>query len=146
MGRSAGKTLFLFFVLALRVLQSLPTIYMVEPEWIYIVDSNRVRKIPTKKFTPDLVTDKHWCLLDSNRDLQTVPTEFLRLGSFMIQTASPRTKRIEWWKKYNNHCTFFFMKEWSLPELIVGYVLDHDSFVATHKMYIFTAEPYKLGV
>jgi hypothetical protein len=63
----------------------------------------------------------------------------------MVQTASPHTKRVEWWKKYNNHCTFFFMKEWSLPELIVGYVLDHDLFVA-HKMYIFTAEPYKLGV
>jgi len=118
----SGKTLFLFYVLALRVLQSLPSIYMVKPDCIYIVDSKRVRKIPTKKFNRNLVTDEHWCLVDSNRDLQTVPTELLVRGSFMIQTASPRAKRVEWWKKSPNPCSFFFMKEWSLPELIVGYV------------------------
>jgi len=73
LGLSSGKTLFLFFVLALRVLQSLPSIYMVKPDCIYIVDSKRVRKIPTKKFNRILVTDEHWCLVDSNRDLQTVP-------------------------------------------------------------------------
>ena len=122
LGLSLGKTLFLFFVLALRVLQSLPSIYMVGPKCIYIVDSKGVRKTPTKKFYRNLVTDEHWCLVDSNHDLQTMPTELLELGSFTIQTASPRTKRVEWWKKSPNPCTFFFMKAWSLPELIVGHV------------------------
>lgn len=95
---------------------------MVKPDCIYIVDSKGVRKIPTEKFNRNLVTDEHWCLVDSNCDLQTVPTELLMLGSFIIQTASPRAKRVEWWKKSSNPCTFFFMKEWSLPELIIGYV------------------------
>jgi hypothetical protein len=95
---------------------------MVNPDCIYIVDSKRVRKIPIQKFHPNLVTDKHWCLIDSNRDLGTVSMELLTLRSFIIQTASPRAEKVRRWDKSSNPCAFFFMKEWSLPELIVGYV------------------------
>lgn len=89
---------------------------------MYIINSEGVKKIFTKHFDESLVTDKYWCLVDSNQKLETVPTELIETEAFLIQTASPREVRTDWWKKANRPRPTFFMKEWSLPELIVGYV------------------------
>jgi hypothetical protein len=89
-GLSSGKSLFLFYVLALRVLQTLPSIYMAKADCIYVVDSNGIRKEPAEEFGQSLVNEECWCLVDSNNDLQTVPTKLLTLWSFIIQTTSPR--------------------------------------------------------
>jgi hypothetical protein len=94
---------------------------MVEPDYMYVVDSKGARKIPAKKFNQNSVAEGCWCLVDSNYNLTTVPDNLLDLGSFVIQTASPRDDRVDWSKKTSHLYTPFFMKEWSLPELIVGY-------------------------
>ena len=94
---------------------------MVKPDCMYIVDSRGVRKAATENFDQKSVAEAYWCLVDSNRELTTVPEDLLALGSFIIQTASPRENRTDWSKKTSYLHTSFFMKEWSLPELIVGY-------------------------
>ena len=66
LGLISGKTLFLFFVLALWILQSLPSIYMVHPNYMYIINSEGVKKILTKHFDESLVTNKYWSLVDLN--------------------------------------------------------------------------------
>ena len=89
---------------------------------MYIIDSEGVRKIAAKDFEPDSVTEEYWCMVDSNPELVTVPPDLLKVRSFIIQSASPRVERTTWTEKYAHLCMRFFMKEWSLPELIVGYV------------------------
>lgn len=94
---------------------------MVDPHYMYVVDSKGVRKISAEKFSRNSVAKGCWCLVDSNRNLTTVPKKLLDLGSFLIQTTSPYDVRIEWMKKTSHLYTPFYMKEWSLSELIVGY-------------------------
>ena len=110
----------MLYVLTFRVLAILPSLYMVKPDCMYIIDSKGGRKILARDFELDLaVTKEYWCMVESNPELETVPLDLLKLRSFIIQS---RVKRTSCWKKYPHPCLRFFMKEWSLPELIVGYV------------------------
>jgi hypothetical protein len=94
---------------------------MVKPGCMYVVDSKGARKVLAEEFDQNSFTAEYWCLVDSNRELTTVPNDLLTLGCFVMQTASPRDTRIDWWKKSPAIYTPFFMKEWFLPELIIGY-------------------------
>ena len=97
---------------------------MDKPDHVYIIDSSGVRRINSDigALNHGSITEKYWCLVDSNNKLESVPEDIYSLGTFIIQSASPRNKRVEWWTKYTPPVRNFFMKEWSLSELIMGYV------------------------
>ena len=85
------------YVLVCRMLASLPSVYMEAPDCVYIVDCSGVRRIDIKDLSRVSITDKYWCLVHSNKNLEAVPPAIYSLGTFIIQSASPREKRIEWW-------------------------------------------------
>ncbi len=87
------------------------SIYMNNPGFVYVVDSSAVRKVDLKDIHRVPITDKYWCLVDSNTNLVTVHTHIYKLGYFILQSASPRNQRIEWWTKYRRPLRTFFMKE-----------------------------------
>jgi hypothetical protein len=127
------------YVLVCRMLLSLPSVYMDEPGSVHIINSSGVRKIDigtSVRVEDNTINNEYWCLVDSNDELETVPKAIYSLGIFILQSASPRDKRIDWCIKYPCPLDFFFMKEWSLSELIIAYVFDHNLFVTTNT-YIY---------
>jgi hypothetical protein len=86
------------------------------------IDSSGVKTIDIQALKHVSITDEYWCLVDSNKKLEALPTAVYSLGTFIIQSASPRDKTTESWTKYPRPCRSFFMKEWDLSELIIAYV------------------------
>ena len=62
-----------------------------------------------------------WCLIDFNLDVSTVPTFIQDLGLFIVQSSSPRQDHLEWTKKQSRATMEYFLKPWTLSELLVGY-------------------------
>jgi len=91
---------------------------MQEPDVVYIINSSGAKKINIKDLDNYSITNEYWSLVD----LEMVPTAICSLRTFIIQSASPRDKRTEWWSKYPRALRQFFMKEWDLSELIIAYV------------------------
>lgn len=104
------------------MLVSLPSLYMEEPGSAYIIDSSGVKKIDISMLIYDSITEKYWCLIDSNENLVTVPRAISSLGAFIVQSISPRVDRAQWSNKSSLPLNHYFMKEWDLPELIMAYV------------------------
>ena len=104
------------------MLASLPSIYMQDPNTVYIIDSSGVKDIKIEDLDKHSITNDYWSLIDSNKQLETVPMAIYLLQTFIIQSASPCDKRTEWWTKYSRPLRQFFLKEWGLSELIIAYV------------------------
>ncbi|KAF8328004.1 hypothetical protein F5887DRAFT_160175 [Amanita rubescens] len=67
-----------------------------------------------------------WCLVDSNQSLHTVPVFIQDLDLFVVQASSPRPHRYTWIDKATRPVLRYFMKPWTLPELLVGRVLQDE--------------------
>ncbi len=126
---SVGKTVLLYVLLVLRLQAQLPTIYQSRDTHLYYFADDGVYLV---KLTPGFVaTDfksqfhkSTWCLIDSNQSLDTVPVFIQDLGLFIVQASesSPRPHRYAWIDKATRPVMQYFMKSWTLPELLVGYV------------------------
>ena len=124
---SIGKTALLYVLLVLRLQARLPTIYQSRQGHLYYFADDGVYVI---NFTPssiatDVKSQFHkstWCLIDSNQSLDTVPVFIQDLGLFIVQASSPRPHRYAWTDKVTRPVLRYFMKSWTLPELLVGYV------------------------
>ena len=79
------------------MLASLPSIYMQGPDIVYIINSLGVKAIKIKDLDNYSITNDYWSLIDSNKQLETVPVAIYSLHTFIIQSASPRDKRTEWY-------------------------------------------------
>lgn len=114
--------MFLIYVLVLRILAGLPTILMTESDRFFIFQESGVIEVKSKDASEfqAQISDKFWCLVDSNADLVGVPTCISDLGCFIVQAASPRATRLDWWTKARFAVDLYYMKEWSLSELIIG--------------------------
>ncbi|KAK0216046.1 hypothetical protein IW262DRAFT_1464536 [Armillaria fumosa] len=100
-----GKTIFLYYVLLLRLQASQPTILVTHPERVdamYIVPATA------------------WCLVDTNESLETVPAPISNAPFFILQAASPKAKHFQWANKTIGILQYV-MKPFSLSELIIGY-------------------------
>lgn len=123
-----GKTVFLYVLLVLRLQARLPTIYQSRDSHLYYFADNGVFLI---HLIPGLIainfksqfSPSTWCLIDSNQSLDTVPVFIQDLDLFIVQASSPRTHRFEWTKKATSPVRRYFMKSWTLSELLVGRVL-----------------------
>lgn len=120
----AGKTIWLSFLLIMHVLSGLPTIYQTEKDKFYIFTNDGVSKVSTHVDMHQLkqaLPANTWCLLDSNTELDDGPGRFIPTKFFMIQTASAREKNLRWRSKAE-HNILYFMRPWTLAELIVACV------------------------
>ncbi|PCH42349.1 hypothetical protein WOLCODRAFT_137860, partial [Wolfiporia cocos MD-104 SS10] len=122
-----GKSVFLIYVLALRLLARLTTILQLDNEAVYVLNDEGVFRIDPIKKEDQLhlyIPDGTWCLIDSNQDLVRVPTIYPQLcfscKGFILQAASPRAERVDWTKKVAQPVPRFWMAHWSLGELIIG--------------------------
>ncbi|PCH37214.1 hypothetical protein WOLCODRAFT_167388 [Wolfiporia cocos MD-104 SS10] len=122
-----GKSLFLVYVLTLRLLAGRTTTFQRDNKTVFILNDEGVFRISHPVYVDD---DLHlylprgtWFLVDSNQELTNVPPIYLCLGScrgLILQAASPRIRCVEWAKKAARLVSHFWMAPWSLGELIAG--------------------------
>ena len=66
------------------------------------------------------ISPQYWCLVDCNRSVPGVPYLLSQSLAFIVQAASPRSEHTDGVKKYHPGAWRYFMKNWSLAELIMG--------------------------
>ena len=133
---SVGKTVLLNVLLVLRLQARLPTIYQSRGSHLYYFADDGVYVI---SLTPSLIATNFssqfhkstWCLIDSNQSIDTVPVFIQDLDLFIVQASSPCPHRHTWTDKATSPVLQYFMKSWTLPELLVGYVT-----------YLLISEPF----
>jgi hypothetical protein len=133
---NVGKTALLYVLLVLRLQAQLPTIYQSRDshlhyfadDGVYLIDLTPKPIATNFKSQFDKST---WCLIDSNQSLDTVPVFIQDLDLFIVQASSPRPHRYAWIDKATRPVLQYFMKSWTLPELLVGYVT-----------YLLISEPF----
>jgi hypothetical protein len=119
----------MYLVLTLRVLAGRPTIYHYRTESCFVFNADGLYEVPFAKLGVDAelqfyvaISSQYWCLIDCNRLVLDVPPQLSTLRSFLLQSASPRKGQLNWQNKYNHISIRYYMKPWSLSELIAGYV------------------------
>ncbi|KIL69261.1 hypothetical protein M378DRAFT_773366 [Amanita muscaria Koide BX008] len=123
-----GKTVLLYVLLVLRLQAQLPTIYQSRASHLYYFADDGVYLI---NLTPSLIATNFksqfhkstWCLIDSNQSLDTVPMFIQDLDLFIVQASSPRPHCYAWIDKATGPVYRYFMKPWTLPELLVSRML-----------------------
>jgi hypothetical protein len=121
-----GKSSLLQVTLVQRLQAGLPTIYQSVKRHLFFFSKDGVFKCDFTLGSIDeyefmtFVPKSTWCLVDSNRDLISVPVFITSLGLFIVQAASPRFHRVDWVDKAARPVMRFFMKPWELSELFVG--------------------------
>jgi hypothetical protein len=111
-------------VLALRLQACLPTLFQLSQNHCYLfeekgvsayqTDSERISEI--KSLIPDLA----WILVDSNENIRTMPSYLWTLGFYFIQATQYDCTAWKTKVKSKNPPITYWMKAWSLWELIIG--------------------------
>ncbi|PCH34547.1 hypothetical protein WOLCODRAFT_165651 [Wolfiporia cocos MD-104 SS10] len=123
-----GKSVFLIYVLVLRLLAGLTTIFQRRANELYVLNDEGVFRVTSLTLTSShlhlYVPSGTWCLVDSNQGLTGVPEDVVELRSaikgFILQAASPCAERVHWTNKVRSRVPRFWMARWSLGELIIG--------------------------
>ncbi|KAH8109926.1 hypothetical protein DFH11DRAFT_1623885, partial [Phellopilus nigrolimitatus] len=131
-----GKSLFLHFILCLRMLAGQPTVLQTQPENLYILNDEGVFRVDcpiraSLNVFQDFLPRSTWCLVDSTLHMKGVSAVALGLQLFIVQAASPRKDHLKWLKK--SSASKYFMKPWTLSELIAGRMLQETSEMLTER-------------
>ncbi|KAI9461474.1 hypothetical protein HD554DRAFT_1512167 [Boletus coccyginus] len=122
-----GKSVLLEFILHLRNLAGLPTLFVRDERRVDLFASDGVFRyegwspIDRSELPPSV-----WVLVDSNTDLVGVPDWVRYLGCFIVQAASPRRDRLHWAVKEVG-VSWYIMKMWSLEEVLAARTLQDKS-------------------
>jgi hypothetical protein len=128
----AGKSVWLVFMLILRLQAGLPTIYQSTSDRMYLFNDCGVFEFPCnsrgnpdwteiyENFEVDPLTT--WALIDSNQDLVQVPLSYQN-RFFIVQATSPREDHFAWKNKAHQSTFIYIMKPWTLCEILLGYVV-----------------------
>ena len=115
-------------MLVLRTLAGHPTIYHYESQICYVINADGLYEVnlgdvglesEDEQFY-SAISSQYWCLVDCNRTVPDVPPFLSYLRAFLVQSASPSRDRLEWRKKYDYYSIEYYLKPWSLSELIMG--------------------------
>ena len=122
----SGKTRFLCLLFYLRVAANLPTLYMSQGDNAIVYKDSGFGWLQPPNLNwmslKDNMPENTWCLVDSNKSLNRVPPAVIQSGLFIIQAASPREDRMKYVKGLDGTFQFCLLRDWTLAELIVGYV------------------------
>ncbi|KAI9464383.1 hypothetical protein HD554DRAFT_1269970 [Boletus coccyginus] len=132
-----GKSVLLEFILHLRNLAGLPTLFVRDERRVDLFASDGVFRyegwspINRSELPPSV-----WVLVDSNTELVGVPEWVRNLGCFIVQAASPRPDRLHWALKEAG-VSWYIMKMWSLEEVLAARTLQVKSppSAAQHKTF-----------
>ncbi|PBK71844.1 hypothetical protein ARMSODRAFT_1002827 [Armillaria solidipes] len=116
-----GKSIFLYYILLLRLQAKKPTILVLNPNVVTVFLQQGVFSVAIAHFddVAMLIPDSTWCLVDSNQELKQPPQFAIQSPFFIVQAASPIKDHIAW-KDKTLGVWEYIMKPFSLPELIVG--------------------------
>lgn len=119
-----GKSLFLYYALARRMIGSHPTIYQNGLGDVYYFFEGTVYRIPletTRQALEGRIPESTWALVDSPADPTDKPAKFLRDNDsrlYVVQVTSPEPRRWESvWPK-DKDMTPYFLRPFSWKELI----------------------------
>ncbi|KAF5384162.1 hypothetical protein D9615_003367 [Tricholomella constricta] len=114
-----GKTMLLYYVLALRLLNRQPTIFQYRPDVLLLFDTNGVSLLSPHS-DPMAASEDTWALVDCNESVSTPAPTLLRGSSpyFLIVSSSPRSSRWSAVQRFRAPSGFFFMEPFTLKELI----------------------------
>lgn len=84
----AGKSGFLFYLLALRLLARQPTIFQRDANTIYLFFENGVRRLSRNDLDPSVNLSDTWALLDAKQEEKTAPIFLLDRSSLFLVIAS----------------------------------------------------------
>jgi hypothetical protein len=118
----SGKTIFLYYVLVLRLLSRSPTLFQYENESIVFFNEDGVTRLsPKSMLRPSSAT---WALVDANPSVLQPAAMLLRDGApfFTIVASSPRSAKWDQLAHYKPPFTLWFMKPFTLGELVEAYV------------------------
>ena len=97
---SAGKTVFLIYLLLYRLERMLPTAIQFSNDSYVVFDADGAAVRNTG--TPWYCDRQYWALADSNEELIIPCGPFRRSGARLIQASSPRPDRWKDWTKYRS--------------------------------------------
>jgi len=116
-----GKTTLLYYILVKRLLEEKPTILQYNSDYLVFFHANGVKILnPSTSVDPELEEYQNtWALVDIN-PLVTKPADMLGLNSpfFLVMAASPRASRSRKLQKHKRPAAYWFMKPFTLAELI----------------------------
>ncbi|KAK0463205.1 uncharacterized protein EV420DRAFT_1160619 [Desarmillaria tabescens] len=117
-----GKTIFLYYILLLRLQAKQPTILVTRPNSVTLFLEQGVFSVAIEHFTiiSKLIPASAWCLVDSSDELKAPPPfSIIQSSFFIVQVTSARYSRIAW-RKRTMDVHQYYMKPFTLSELIVG--------------------------
>ncbi|KAL5480248.1 hypothetical protein ACEPAI_1518 [Sanghuangporus weigelae] len=120
-----GKSMFLIYVLVLRLLAGKPTVFRDKLSHGFLLDASGVIIVSSDALDTVSQPEGTWFLVDSGQELGSVTQDIITAcrisNGFVIQSASPRTPRFAWFTKIGNRIPWkMYMAPWSLEELIAG--------------------------
>ncbi|KDQ10896.1 hypothetical protein BOTBODRAFT_177780 [Botryobasidium botryosum FD-172 SS1] len=123
------KMLWLYYILVFRLAVGLPTIFVNDSNHLYIfnhsgafvfTDYESPFETSAGERFKECITRDYWCLVDSSARFIGVPEFIMEQNRFVVQAASPRIEHTKWTRKTPYQFFTYFMKPWTLSELIAG--------------------------
>ncbi|KAK0200934.1 hypothetical protein DFS33DRAFT_1090415 [Desarmillaria ectypa] len=96
-----GKSIFLFYVLLLRLQASKPTILVTHPDKVTLFLQHGIFSISMADFKAavHIIPNTAWCLVGCNESLKTVPEAIFNTPFFILHAALPKRKHLQWQNK-----------------------------------------------
>ncbi|KZT03447.1 uncharacterized protein LAESUDRAFT_762019 [Laetiporus sulphureus 93-53] len=139
-----GKSLFLQYVLVMRILQGEPILYQHQPDCVYLFHGKGVFRLPTDRLEAvsraaqlEQFSDA-FALVDVSGELEEPAKNLLSQRSpfFLIAAVPPRTGERPWMRMRN--MKRFVMKPWSWVEIFIGNTLQRRQLSEAVLFDIFT--------
>ncbi len=151
-----GKTILLYYILVKRLFEEKRTILQISPQYFLFFNADGVEVLFTSSLEGlflDPQFEKYrntWALIDISVHLES-PAEVLSKDNspfFLVVASSPRPSRLRELNKYARPSTYWFMKPFTLAELIQASVFlsSISSFVTYVMAQSSTSRGYSRGV
>ncbi|KAI0296173.1 hypothetical protein BC826DRAFT_245614 [Russula brevipes] len=115
-----GKTMFLCYLLALRLRNKQATFFQYTPDVVILFDSLGVTLLPPNDEADTSAPKGSWALIDSNTEVKSVPPIFTgtQCPYFVVVAASPRRERWRSLRHNRPDIKVWYMEPFTLEELI----------------------------
>ena len=121
-----GKTILLYFILVKRLLKQKPTIFQNDLDAVYLFNKDGIHVLkPSSYIHPDNESNQEtWAPVDANESISQPARMLSRDTSpfFLVIGSSPKASRWQNVLKYRPPTVFWFMKLFTLAELIEALV------------------------
>ena len=127
----------MYYLLVHRLLLHQPTLFQCENDSIVLFDENGISRLSHKALLTQSPTSATWALVDANQSVLRSAQMLLRDGSpfFTVIASSPWSPRWKEMAHYRPPFKLWFMKPFTLEELIQAYVFQVRPCTITYLLY-----------